>query len=147
MIAADVYVGSDLVGHFSKRDDGLVEFAYLISAGKPVASTLPVASGPYFAAAGALPPFFTNLLPEGRRLSTLKRTVKASLDDELALLLAVGSDTIGDVSVLPHGQTPSPTTAAIDLDGELDFTAAAPRPGSADPIAGPACQALSIINI
>ena len=140
MIAADVYVGSDLVGHFSKRDDGLVEFAYLISAVKPVASTLPVAGGPYVAAGGALPPFFTNLLPEGRRLSTLKRTVKASLDDELALLLAVGSDTIGDVSVLPHGQTPSPTTAAIDLDGELDFSGALARAGIADPIAVPGVQ-------
>ena len=115
MIAADVYVGNELVGHFSKRDDGLEEFAYVESAGSLVATTLPIADGPYFSAGGALPPFFTNLLPEGRRLSTLKRTVKASLDDELALLLAVGSDTIGDVSVLPHGQTPSPTTAAIDL--------------------------------
>lgn len=86
------------------------------------------------------PPFFTNLLPEGRRLSTLKRTVKASLDDELALLLAVGSDTIGDVSVLPHGQTPSPTTAAIDLDGELDFSGALARAGIADPIAVPGVQ-------
>lgn len=107
MIAADVYVGSELVGHFSKRGDGVVEFEYVESAGSPVATTLPLAGGPYAAAGGALPPFFTNLLPEGRRLSTLKRTVKASLDDELALLLAVGSDTIGNVSVVARAKAES----------------------------------------
>ena len=37
--------------------------------------------------------------------------MKASLDDELALLLAVGSDTVGNVSVVSHGQMPSPTPA------------------------------------
>lgn len=40
MIAADVYVGSELVGHFSKRGDGVVEFAYVESARGPVATTL-----------------------------------------------------------------------------------------------------------
>lgn len=140
MIAADVYVGNELVGRFSKRGDGVVEFAYVESAGSPVATTLPIAGGPYAAAGGALPPFFTNLLPEGRRLSTLKRTVKASLDDELAVLLAVGSDTIGNVSVLKHGQRPSPTPATIDLDGELDFSSALTLAGIADPIALPGVQ-------
>lgn len=140
MIAADVYVGNELVGHFSKRSDGVVEFAYVESAGSPVATTLPIAGGPYAAAGGALPPFFTNLLPEGRRLSTLKRTVKASLDDELALLLAVGSDTIGNVSVVKHGQRPSPTPATIDLDGELDFSSALTLAGIADLIALPGVQ-------
>lgn len=140
MIAADVYVGSELVGHFSKRGDGVVEFAYVESARGPVATTLPIAGGPYAVAGGALPPFFTNLLPEGRRLSTLKRTVKASLDDELALLLAVGGDTIGNVSVVKHGQRPSPTPATIDLDGELDFSSALTLAGIADPIALPGVQ-------
>lgn len=91
MIAADVYVGSELVGYFSKRDDGVVEFEYVESAGSLVATTLPIAGGPYVAAGGALPPFFTNLLPEGRRLSTLKRTVKASLDSWRFFLLSVAT--------------------------------------------------------
>lgn len=140
MIAADVYLRGELAGRFLKRDDGLVEFAYAEMAQAPVATTLPIGGGPYLAAGGALPPFFTNLLPEGRRLSALKRTVKASLDDELALLLAVGSDTIGDVSVAPHGQLLQPAPATINLDTELDFSAALTRAGIADPIAVPGVQ-------
>lgn len=140
MIAADVCKGGELAGHFLKRENGLVEFAYVESANSPVATTLPIDGGPYVAAGGALPPFFTNLLPEGRRLSTLKRQVKASLDDELALLLAVGSDTIGDVSVVPHGEVPSPSPASIELDAELDFTSALTGAGIADPIAVPGVQ-------
>lgn len=139
-IAADVYVGDELVGHFYKRVDGLTEFDYLDGVTTPVATTLPLSGAPYTAAAGALPPFFTNLLPEGRRLSTLKRTVKASLDDELALLLAVGSSTVGDVSVVPHGQRLKHPIASIDLSGALDFSAALNAAGIADPIAVPGVQ-------
>lgn len=40
MITADVYVGSEPVGHFFKRDDGVVEFRYVESAGSPVATFL-----------------------------------------------------------------------------------------------------------
>ena len=36
----------------------------------------------------ALPPFFSGLLPEGRRLTALRQAVKTSADDELSLLLA-----------------------------------------------------------
>lgn len=57
--------------------------------------------------AGAVPPFFAGLLPEGRRLSALRRAVATSADDELTLLLAVGGDTVGDVQVAPEGQTPT----------------------------------------
>jgi len=37
--------------------------------------------------AGALPSYFSGLLPEGRRLGALRRAVKTSADDELSLLL------------------------------------------------------------
>ena len=71
-----------------------------------VATTLPrtdvpVASG----AAGAVLPFFAGLLPEGRRLDALQRAVKASADDEMTLLLAVGVDTTGDVQVVRAGHS------------------------------------------
>ncbi|WP_232218135.1 hypothetical protein [Corynebacterium tuscaniense] len=39
---------------------------------------MPLIRAPYVTFSGAIPPFFTNLLPEGRRLSNLKRTVKPS---------------------------------------------------------------------
>ncbi|MFC3796994.1 HipA N-terminal domain-containing protein [Corynebacterium tuscaniense] len=52
---------------------------YKYDAAGPVATSLPPISAPYVTFSGAIPPFFTNLLPEGRRLSNLKRKVKASL--------------------------------------------------------------------
>ncbi|WP_175935353.1 type II toxin-antitoxin system HipA family toxin [Corynebacterium sp. Marseille-P4321] len=140
MIAADVYRNGALVGHFTKTGQGVVEFEYLKSAEFPIATSLPLDGGPYVGAAGALPPFFTNLLPEGRRLSALKRHVKASLDDELALLLEVGADTIGDIQIVRHGGTPARTPATISLDGELDFTRALTEVGIADPVAVPGVQ-------
>lgn len=56
-----------------------------------------------------MPPFFTGLLPEGRRLRAIRSAVKTSADDELTLLLAVGGDTVGDVQVLPWGTQPATT--------------------------------------
>lgn len=140
MIAADVYRNEELVGHLAKSEGGIVEFRYLESAKSPVATTLPLDGGPYIGVAGALPAFFTNLLPEGRRLSALKRQVKASLDDELALLIAVGADTIGDVQVIPHGEEPIGAPAMIDLGGELDFSKALSDSGIPDPVAVPGMQ-------
>ena len=65
---------------------------------------------------GALPAFFTGLLPEGRRLGALRRAVKTSVADELSLLLAVGADTVGDVQVLPVGAEPTPPAPHVELD-------------------------------
>jgi serine/threonine-protein kinase HipA len=63
---------------------------------------------------GALPAFFSGLLPEGHRLTVLKNAVKTSLGDELSLPLAVGADVPGrserlhaDHSACP-GQPPLP---------------------------------------
>jgi serine/threonine-protein kinase HipA len=74
---------------------------------------------------GALPAFFTGLLPEGRRLSALRRLVKTSADDELSLLLAVGADAIGDVQVVPGGQLPQQVGARVEVAGfgEVRFRA------------------------
>jgi serine/threonine-protein kinase HipA len=81
-----------------------IRFEYLPQAESSVASSLPMDAGPVEThASGALPPFFAGLLPEGRRLTNLIRVVKTSADDEFSLLLAVGRDTIGNVSVIPEG--------------------------------------------
>ena len=86
------------------RVDGGVEFSYDASEpGPAVATSLPRAAPPVVTPGGALPPFFSGLLPEGRRLTALQRELKASADDELSLLLAIGSDVVGDVSVVPDG--------------------------------------------
>ncbi|MCP3136868.1 type II toxin-antitoxin system HipA family toxin [Pyxidicoccus xibeiensis] len=50
--------------------------------------------------------YFAGLLPEGLRLRVLVQRVKTSEDDLLSLLIAAGTDTIGDLSVVPHGEQP-----------------------------------------
>jgi serine/threonine-protein kinase HipA len=98
-------------GRLERRPDAVV-FAYgeeyLAADGPPVATTLPLAGAPVVThAPGALPPFFSGLLPEGRRLTALRSAVKTSADDEFTLLLAVGGDAVGDVQVVPEGESPS----------------------------------------
>jgi len=107
---ADVYKTGSLAGHLTRNAHGGVDFAYTPqwrqSAAPPIATTLPIAGEPVVTAAGAVPPFFAGLLPEGRRLGALVREVKTSTDDELSLLLAVGGYTIGDVQVVAEGAAP-----------------------------------------
>lgn len=140
MTVADVYVADELVGYLRHLDGGRTEFGYLPGATRQVATTLPVTDEPVVGHGGALPPFFSNLLPEGRRLSALKRSVKASLDDELALLLPVGANTVGDVTVIPHGETPVTPAATITIGEDLDFTAVLSDAGIVDPVSLPGVQ-------
>jgi serine/threonine-protein kinase HipA len=119
--AGDVYKRGRLAGTLLRRVDR-VEFAYapsyLADPDAPaVAITLArgdalLSSG----SAGAVPPFFAGLLPEGRRLGALRRVVKTSADDELTLLLAVGADTVGDVQVTPVGVAPSSSDPTLRVD-------------------------------
>lgn len=91
-----------------RRRDAVVlayEPEYVHAGGDPVATTLPASLEPVVThAPGALPPFFSGLLPEGRRLTALRTAVKTSADDEFTLLLAVGGDAVGDVQVIPEGE-------------------------------------------
>ncbi len=109
---ADVYVGEQVVATLHRLPDR-VRFAYLDDAGANVATTLPRSTAVVDThAPGALPPFFSGLLPEGRRLAALRTAVKTSADDEFSLLLAVGRDTIGNVSIVPSG-TPTDETSLV----------------------------------
>lgn len=116
---ADVYKHDSIAGTM-RRISGDVEFTYApvyIQGGGPaVASSLPVRETPYRRSGGAVPPFFAGLLPEGVRLDSVLRAVKTSVDDELSLLLAVGADTVGDVRILPHGETPRPRPTDLPSD-------------------------------
>ena len=119
--SADVYKGGRHAGTLTRIDGG-VEFryldAYLSGDGPAVATTLPRSDEPVRTGAGAVPPFFAGLLPEGRRLIGLQRAVKTSADDELSLLLVVGRDTVGDVQVVPAGERPTlpEPSVAVDTD-------------------------------
>jgi serine/threonine-protein kinase HipA len=126
--AADVYKQGTLAGSLARTDTGGTEFTYTpeyLAAGLPgVATTLPPAEGSIVTPGGGLPAFFAGLLPEGHRLNVLKNAVKASMDDELTLLMAVGADVPGDVQVVPAGETPAePEPLADTTDpAALDFT-------------------------
>jgi serine/threonine-protein kinase HipA len=135
---ADVYKRGRLAARLTRGAEG-VEFTYvddyLDSPGPAVATTLPVSSTPIVVPAGAAPPFFAGLLPEGRRLTALRRTVKTSADDDLSLLLAVGADVIGDVQVFPEGVPPyeaAPMVAVSDF-ADVTFKEVFARAVGADP--------------
>lgn len=129
------------------RSPGGVEFGYrseyLAAVGRAVATTLPLTEQPVVTVAGAVPAFFAGLLPEGRRLSSLRRAVKTSADDELSLLLAVGSDAIGDVQVVPAGQEPTPAEPLVTVERdwtEVRFADVLAEAGVVDPVALPGVQ-------
>ncbi|MGO9161211.1 MAG: type II toxin-antitoxin system HipA family toxin [Streptosporangiaceae bacterium] len=107
---ADVYKAGELAGRMHRLPDR-TEFTYLpayADDGRPaVAWSMPPRAEPYTAPAAAVPAFFAGLLPEGRRLSAIRRNVGTSADDEFSMLLAVGGDTVGDVQVVPAGEPPA----------------------------------------
>jgi serine/threonine-protein kinase HipA len=120
---AHVFKGDRLAAMLRRSPSG-VEFGYLseylAAGGPPVATTLPLTDVPTLSPAGAVPPYFAGLLPEGRRLSSLRRAVKTSADDDLSLLLAVGTDTVGDVTVLPVGGVPAEPQPLVVADRNFD---------------------------
>ena len=137
---ADVYKAGVPAARLERHDGG-TRFSYLpgyLAAGGPaVASSLPLSTEPVLSAAGAAPPYFTGLLPEGRRLNALRRSVKTSMDDELSLLIAAGANPVGDVQIVGHGEKPDPDEHAVQLDPKtpLDFDALLGDPGLIDPVA------------
>jgi serine/threonine-protein kinase HipA len=126
--AADVYADDRLAASLSRTPEGGTSFAYradylAADHARPIATTLPLSAEPVVTPNGALPAFFPGLLPEGHRLTVLRRAVKTSASDEFSLLLAVGSDTPGDVRVIPAGEAPTEASALIDPadPDRLDF--------------------------
>lgn len=120
---ADVYKSGVLAARLERTPQG-VALTYLdgyrTSGRPPIASTLPIRDAPRITPAGAVPPYLAGLLPEGRRLSALRRSVKTSADDELSLLVAIGTDTIGDVQVTESGQALPDDPATSQLDRTFD---------------------------
>jgi len=137
---ADVYKAGVLAARLERHDGG-TRFTYLpayLASGRPaVASSLPLSTEPVLAAAGAAPPYFTGLLPEGRRLNSLRRSVKASADDDLSLLIAAGGNPVGDVQIVGHGEPLDPDEHAVELDPKqaVDFDQLLGDPDLIDPVA------------
>jgi serine/threonine-protein kinase HipA len=146
VVVADVYKAGILAATLRRTNAG-VEFAYLaeyLASGRPpVATTLGFEVDGLVTPAGAVPPFFAGLLPEGRRLSSLRRAVKTSADDELSLLLAVGRDPLGDVQIVPEGLVPSPAEPLVVVERsfeEVSFSDLLSDAGMVDPVAIPGVQ-------
>lgn len=143
---ADVYKRGELAGWLERTPEGVrfdYDPDYLASGGPPVATSLPPSKAPTVASAGAVPPFFAGLLPEGRRLLALRRAVKTSADDELSLLLAVGADAVGDVQIIPAGEPPdrpAPHVAVADWSSVRFADLMATSPEAIDLTALPGVQ-------
>ena len=109
MESADVFCGGQRAGRLRRREEH-IEFSYLPDylsmGGRAAAVTLPLREEPYRSPGGMVPAFFAGLLPEGVRLQAVIEAVNTSPDDELSLLLAVGGDTVGAVTVVPEGGQP-----------------------------------------
>lgn len=73
-----------------------------------------------------LPPWFSNLLPEGRLRDWIARARRVSVDREIELLAQVGHDLPGAVRVLPSNQLiPVDLSGVDDADDALDQKRAA----------------------
>ncbi|MEO7121942.1 MAG: HipA domain-containing protein [Lacisediminihabitans sp.] len=138
---ADVFKAGHLAATLTRTAEG-VEFTYLPDylgsvQSVAIASTLPLTEKPRVTAAGAVPPYFAGLLPEGRRLTNLRQTIKTSADDELSLLVAVGADPVGDVQVVAPGGQPSEVEAIATVGkdfGDIRFADLLQDAGIVDPI-------------
>lgn len=113
-----VYKGDDVAGTLTRSGDD-VHFLYADDyVDRPgvdaVSWSIPTTVRDVASAAGSVPPFFAGLLPEGIRLSGVVAGMKTSEDDHFTILLAVGSDTIGDVRVVPAGTVPTPPNGTFD---------------------------------
>ncbi|NUS43456.1 MAG: type II toxin-antitoxin system HipA family toxin [Mycobacteriaceae bacterium] len=126
---ADVYKAGRPAGHL-RRDRDDVLFIYAESflddpTTAPVAFSLPKATAAFRSTGGSVPTFFAGLLPEGLRLTAITSAARTSEDDHFSILLAVGSDTIGDVQVVPAGTVltdPPPLLDKTDTT-DVDFDA------------------------
>jgi len=137
---ADIYKRGVLAARLERHDGG-TRFSYLpayLLSGRPaVASSLPLTAEPVLSGAGAAPPYFTGLLPEGRRLNALRRSIKTSADDDLSLLIAAGGNPVGDVQIVGHGEPLDPEEHAVEVDPRrpVDFDELLGDSGLIDPVA------------
>lgn len=109
--------------------------AYLSDGGPAIASTLPVLDVPVSLGHGNVPAFFAGLLPEGERLAKLRWAVKTTIADEFSLLLAAGENPVGDVQIVPAGQSPQtipPLLTVTKTMNDITFADFAAVPGPVD---------------
>ncbi|HTM84092.1 MAG TPA: HipA N-terminal domain-containing protein, partial [Mycobacterium sp.] len=152
IVEADVYLGEDRVAHLVRQSGDQISFDY-VDDDQPGAGTLRERSVswsllrsreyPVITTGGAVPAFFAGLLPEGVRLGVVTSSTKTSADDHLTLLLAIGSETVGNVRVFPAGVQPVRPAPMFEPEPDADFrTVFGKLTGSvaADPVGLPGVQ-------
>lgn len=87
-----------IAGNLESLPAGGWQFGYLEGYdGEPVSLTLPVRAEPYVFP--SFPAVFEGLLPEGPQLEALLRLHKIDRHDSFRLLLTVGRDVVGSLTV------------------------------------------------
>ncbi len=119
---ASVYQGEHLVGTLQRTSHGSL-FKYSEDADVKkigslcgIAFSIPLKNKSVSTSGVNLHPFFTGLLPEGLRLKALTRAVKTSQDDLFSLLLASGTDSIGDISVTTKDEFLEDVWPELEID-------------------------------
>lgn len=149
---ADVFKAGRKAARLERTPSG-VRFSYYpdyLSHGVAVATTLALDDQAVVTPSGAVPPFFAGLLPEGHRLSGLRRATKTSADDELTLLIAVGRDPVGDVQIVPEGEHPTSVEPMIVVDSsmsEVRFSDLLRAANIVDPVALPGMQEKASVGV
>jgi len=100
MRKADVFLHEKKAGELLELEKGnLYVFEYDMDyEGPPVSVTMPKSQNKYIF--DQFPPFFEGLLPEGANLDTLLRIEKIDKNDLFEILMTVGRDTVGAVTVI-----------------------------------------------
>ena len=118
-----VWYGHRQVGNLREDEDRSLRFAYnndwLNGSGFPVSISLPFSNGDMEVDGGA---FFVGLLPEGNVRQRICRQLGITFADDTGLLLAIGGDCAGALSILPVGISPEDETGPpkIVTDGEVN---------------------------
>lgn len=103
MRKAEVYLHEKKTGILTEiKKNRKYRFEYLAEYnGPPVSVTIPTIRSAWDFE--EFPPFFEGLLPEGANLEVLLRTEKIDREDLYSILMAVGNDTVGAVTVKEAG--------------------------------------------
>lgn len=120
----NVFWGARLVGCLEMgRDDTQMSFTYAgswLSADRalPISLSLPLSEAPY--QGGTAHWFFANLLPEGTLRQLLARRLGLSVDNDFALLSAIGGECAGALAVTPTDKPPENRGYRPLSDAELE---------------------------
>jgi serine/threonine-protein kinase HipA len=101
-------------------DDGFFERHRERSGG--IAVHLPYARRTTETSGVNLHPYFAGLLPEGLRLRAMVARLKTSEDDLFTLLVAAGSDCVGDLFVVQEGERPLLDDESLAVTEEASFS-------------------------